>query len=173
MNLNYKELLPTDFADNSRVWIYQSNRLFTLSEALQIENMLNEFATTWQSHGTPVKGYGNLFFGQFIVLMADETSSGVSGCSTDGSVRLIKQIEQLFKVNLFDRLLLAFYNKEKIQLLPLSQLNYAVENNFINEETLYFNNIVLTKKELETNWIISVKNSWLSKKINQPLMSKK
>ena len=169
MNLNYKELLPKDFAENSRVWIYQSNRLFTLSEALHIEEMLHEFATNWQSHGTPVKGYGNLFFGQFIVLMADETASGVSGCSTDNSVRLIKQIEQLFKVNLFDRLLLAFYNKEKIQLLPLSQLNYAVQNNFINEETLYFNNIVLTKKDLENNWIIPVKESWLSKKIQHVL----
>jgi hypothetical protein len=164
MKLNYKELLPKDFAENSRVWIYQSNRLFTLSEALQIEDMLNEFAANWQSHGTPVKGYGNLFFGQFIILMADETASGVSGCSTDGSVRLIKQIEQLFNVNLFDRLLLAFYNKEKIQLLPLSQLDYAVENDFINAETLYFNNVILTKKELQTNWIIPVKDSWLSKK---------
>ena len=169
MNLNYKELLPKNFADNSRVWIYQSNRLFTLSEALQIEEMLNEFATNWQSHGTPVKGYGNLFFGQFIILIADETASGVSGCSTDNSVRLIKQIEQMFSVHLFDRLLLAFYNKEKIQLLPLSQLNYAVENNFINDETLYFNNIVLTKKELDTNWIIPVKDSWLSKKIEASL----
>lgn len=168
MKLDYKELLPPNFADNSRVWIYQGKRLFTLSEALQVEEMLNEFAANWQTHGAPVKGYGNLFFGQFIVLMADETASGVSGCSTDSSVRLIKEIEKLFKVNLFDRLLLAFYTKEKIQVLPLSQLNYAVENNFINSETLYFNNIVLTKKELETNWIIPVKDSWLSKKIMPP-----
>ncbi len=48
---------------------------------------------SWNSHGDPVKGYANLFFGQFIILMADETASMVSGCSTDSSVRLIKAIE--------------------------------------------------------------------------------
>jgi len=166
MNFNYKELLPTDFADDSRVWIYQSNRIFSIAEALQIEDLLNDFAKDWKSHGTPVKGYGNLFFGQFVILMADESATGVSGCSTDSSVRLIKQIEQLYNVNMFDRLLLSFVVKDKVQMLPLSQLNYAIENNFINEETIYFNNIVQTKQELENNWMIPVKQSWLSKKIN-------
>src|SRR5580698_2055334 len=147
MNLSYKELLPEDFAPDSRVWIYQSNRLFTMSEALQIEDLLNDFAKNWQSHGTPVKGYANLFFGQFIILMADESATGVSGCSTDSSVRLIKEIERLFNVNLFDRLLLAFLVKEKVQLLPLPQINYAVKNDFVNQETIYFNNTVLTKEE--------------------------
>jgi len=166
MNFNYKELLPGDFAHDSRVWVYQSNRMFSIAEALQIEDLLTDFAKDWKSHGTPVKGYGNLFFGQFIVLMADESATGVSGCSTDSSVRLIKQIEQLHNVNMFDRLLLSFVVKDKVQMLPLSQLNYAVENNFINEETIYFNNIVQTKQELENNWMIPVKKSWLAKKLD-------
>ena len=168
MNLEYKHLLPEDFDAGSRVWIYQSSRLFMLSEALEIETMLEDFAANWKSHGTPVKGYGNLFFGQFIILMADETASGVSGCSTDSSVRLIKQIESKFNVNMFDRQMLAFVVKDKLQLLPLSQLNYAVQNNFIDPNSLYFNNLVQTKAELENNWIIPVKDSWLSKRIQFP-----
>lgn len=76
-----------------RVWVYQGNRLFSAQEALQLESLLAEFVGTWQSHGIPVKGYGNLLFGQFIILMADETATGVSGCSTDSSVRLIKKLK--------------------------------------------------------------------------------
>jgi len=164
MNLNYENLLPEEFAGDSRVWIYQSSRLFSLGEALQIEEILEAFVSNWKSHGTPVKGYANLFFGQFIVLMADESATGVSGCSTDSSVRLIKELEQAFKVTLFDRLSLAFVIKESIQLLPMAQLNYAVEKSFITGDTLYFNNLVQTKKELIENWIIPVKDSWLAKK---------
>src|SRR5678816_4958372 len=93
MNLEYQQQIPENFDDGSRVWIYQSSRLFFLSEALQIEELLENFVSAWQSHGVPVKGYANLFFGQFIVLMADESATGVSGCSTDSSVRLIKHIE--------------------------------------------------------------------------------
>ena len=165
MNLEYKNLLNENFSPDSRVWIYQSSRLFTLNEALTIEDLLNDFTAKWLSHGVPVKGAGYLFFGQFIILMADEKATDVSGCSTDSSVRLIKDIEQRFGVNMFDRTTLAFVVKDKIQLLPLSQLQYAFDKGYINSNTLYFNNVVQTKAELENNWIIPIKDSWLSKKI--------
>jgi hypothetical protein len=163
MNIDYKELLPGGFDDNSRVWIYQSNRLFTLSESFQIEDMLKTFVSNWNSHGIPVKGYANLLFGQFIVLVADERGHGVSGCSTDSSVRMIKDIEKMFNVSLFDRLLLAFLVKDKVQVIPLSQFPYALENNFIESSTLYFNNTVQNLSQLKNKWMIPVSESWLAK----------
>jgi hypothetical protein len=169
MNLNYQEMLPGDFAGDSRVWIYQASRLFTMQEVLQVEALLNHFTENWQSHGTPVKGYGNVLFGQFIVLMADENATGVSGCSTDSSVRLIKQIEEMFKVNMFDRQMLAFLVKEKVQLLPLAQIQYAVDNQFIAADTVYFNNLVQTKDELEQKWMVPVKDSWLKNRVKLPM----
>ena len=163
MNTDFKVLLPEDFNDNSRVWIYQSNRAFTLHEAFQIEDMLKTFVSNWHSHGTPVTGYANLFFGQFIVLVADETKSGVSGCSTDSSVRMIKDVEQMFNVNMFDRLLLGFIVKERVQMIPMAQLSYALENNFIVPSTMYFNNTILSFEQLKDKWLIPLKESWLSK----------
>lgn len=166
MNIEYKHLIPENFHPSSRVWIYQSSRLFSIGEALEIEELINDFTDSWNSHGAKVKGYANLLFGQFIILMADETQAGVSGCSTDSSVRLIKKIEETFNVDMFNRQNLAFLLKDKIQTLPLPQLKYAVENNFITPETIYFNNLVLTKEELLNNWMILVKDSWLAKKIS-------
>jgi hypothetical protein len=138
-----------------------------MSEALEIEDMLKEFTDIWKSHGTPVRGSAYLFFGQFIILMADESATGVSGCSTDSSVRLIKDIEERFAVNMFDRMNLAFIVKDKVQLLPMSQLQYAVENKFITPDTLYFNNLIQTKEELETKWLVPVKDSWLAGRLTQ------
>jgi len=165
MNLNYHQLVPGTFDDQSRVWIYQCNRIFTISEALQIEDMLKHFVMNWASHGSPVSGYANLFFGQFIVLMADESATGVSGCSTDSSVRLIKDIEALFQVQLFNREALAFIVKERIQIIPMAQLKYAFDNSFITGDTLYFNNLVQSKKEFLEKWLIPIKDSWLGKKM--------
>ena len=172
MKLDYIYLLDGTFSADSKVWIYQANRVFSLQEALEIEVMLNEFASQWKSHGIPVKGAGYLFFGQFIILVADETATGVSGCSTDSSVRLIKDIEQKFNVNMFDRMTLAFAIKDKIQLLPLAQLQYAADNGFIDGDTLYFNNLVQTKDELENKWIIPVKDSWLKTRIKLKVENK-
>jgi hypothetical protein len=166
MNFEYKHLLPENFSPESKVWIYQSSRSFALYEAPEIEELLNDFIVKWLSHGTPVKGSGHLLFGQFIILMADEKATGISGCSTDSSVRLIKGIEQKFEVNMFDRTTLAFVVKDLVQLLPLSQLQYAVDKGFITADTLYFNNLVQNKQELEEKWIVPVKESWLGKRFS-------
>ena len=164
MNLEYAQYLPKEFHPASRVWVYQSNRLFALGEAFEIEDILKDFLESWNSHGVPVKGYANLLFGQFLIFMADETATGVSGCSTDSSVRVVKKIESLFKVNMFDRQTLAFVIKDKIEVLPMAQLGYAMQNNFITPDTLYFNNLVNTKEQLLKDWIIPVKKSWLAKR---------
>ena len=166
MKWEYKHLLDNNFHPDSRVWVYQSSRLFSLNEALEIEELLKEFTGQWKSHGTHVKGGAYLFFGQFIVLLADETATGVSGCSTDSSVRLVKDIEQRFKVNMFDRTTLAFVLKDKVELLPLTHLQHAIDNGFIDADTLYFNNLVQSKDELESKWIIPMKESWLVKKVS-------
>lgn len=165
MNLNFQYLIPAEFDDNSRVWVYQSTRQFDVTESLQIEDTLQNFCKDWNSHGSTVKGYANLFFGHFIIIMADESQTKVGGCSTDSTVRLIKTIEQDFNVQLTDRLLLAFIIKERIQLLSLEEINLALEDTFITGDTLYFNNTILTKKDLMNKWIIPVRESWLAKRI--------
>ncbi|HEY0059429.1 MAG TPA: hypothetical protein VGB56_09845 [Flavisolibacter sp.] len=164
MNLEFKHLLPADFSPQSRVWIYQCSRLFSMSEALQVESALNDFCDSWHSHGSRVKGFGTLLFGQFLIIMADDSVS-VSGCSTDSSVKLVKDLSQQFNVDFFNRTMLAFYIKDKIQLLPLGQVQYAADNGFLDKDTLYFNNLVSTKAELENKWIIPVKDSWLREKL--------
>lgn len=166
MAFDYHSHIPDHFHPSSRVWIYQSNRLFTISEALQIEELLQQFLSDWKTHGEPVKGYANLLFGQFLVFMADITiGGGVSGCSTDSSVRVVKQIESLFKVDLFNRQNLAFVIRDKVQVLPLQQLQYAVDNGFITPDTLYFNNLVASRQELLDQWLTPVRSSWIAQKI--------
>jgi hypothetical protein len=162
---DWKHIIPEDFHASSRVWIYQASRIFGMSEALQIESILEDFIENWKTHGTPVKGYANLIFGQFIIFIADETAAGVSGCSTDSSVRVVKEIENLFGVNMFDRLSLAFVKEGKVQMLPLQQLNYAFANGFILPDTLYFNNLVQTKQDLLQKWMVPVKDSWLASRL--------
>ena len=162
MNLEYKEHLPQEFSPQSRIWIYQASRMFTITEAFELEDLLKEFIQNWKSHGDDVTGYANLFFGRFIIIIADESQTGVGGCSTDSSVRFVKSIEQKFNTEMFNRQLLAFIVKDKIELIPLSQLEYAFAKGFINENTLYFNNTVLTLEALNSQWIVPVKESWLA-----------
>jgi hypothetical protein len=163
-SLEFTQQLPEGFDDRSRVWIYQCSRLLSLSEVLDAESRINEFVQSWSSHGAAVKGFGTVFFGRFVVLIADESTHGVSGCSTDSSVRFIKEIEKSYNVSFFDRTQLAFLINDAVQMLPLTQLPYALENGFIKKETLYFNNTITQLDELRNHWIIPMSESWLMRK---------
>lgn len=155
-------LIPTDFNEASRVWIFQSNRPFSEKEIKEIDMQLEHFYLQWTAHQQPVKGWAKVLFERFIVVMADEEASNmVSGCSTDGMVRVMKSIERQYSVNLFDRLILNFIIKDKIQALPYQQLAYALDNNYVNGQTLYFNNVVENKAQLLESWLIPLENSWL------------
>ena len=141
-----------------------------MAEAIEIGDLLNRFTESWLSHGVPVKGEAHLFFGRFVVLIADETATGVSGCSTDSSVQLIREIEKQFHTSMFERTNLAFVLPDadgghRIEILPLTQVQYAIDNGFLSADTPYFNNLVQTRKDLEENWIIPMNKSWLAKKV--------
>jgi hypothetical protein len=159
-------ILPKNFHPESRVWVYQANRTFTMGEIFELEPLLEDFVESWKSHGAKVKGYATVLYGQFILIMADETATTVGGCSTDSSVHLIKAIEASTGVQMFNRTLLAFYINEKVQTVPQAQLNYALENGLLSMDTLYFNNLVNTKATLETDWLQPISKSWLAKTIN-------
>ena len=164
-NQELLQLLPQGFSDNTRVWVYQSSRAFIEKEANEINEQLYQFYAQWQSHGDKVNGWAKLLFRQFIVVMADETDIMVSGCSTDSSVRIVKSIERQYDVNFFDRMMLTFLVNSKAEMLPFSQVQYAIDKGYINQDTPVFNNIVTTRKELEDNWLVSIKESWLSGKV--------
>ncbi|MEZ5016517.1 MAG: hypothetical protein R2800_05645 [Flavipsychrobacter sp.] len=164
-------LIPSDFADDSRVWVYQSSRAFNAQEEKEINEQLYHFYAQWQSHGSPVKGWAKLLYNQFIVIMADETATGVSGCSTDSSVRVIKSIEKQYEVKMFDRMMLTFLVKGKAEMLPVNQVQYALDKVYITKDTLLFNNIVDTKEALMSNWLIPLERSWLASRVNFEITS--
>ena len=117
------------------------------------------------SHGTPVQGWAKVVFKQFIVVLADENATGVSGCSTDSMVRVIKSIERQYSVNMFDRLVLTFLVKDKAEMLPLGQVQYAVDKGYITGDTPLFNNTITSKKELQEGWLVPLKDSWLANRV--------
>jgi hypothetical protein len=163
--MNKNPILPKNFDNQSRVWIYQSDRAFSTTESAAIDNILQQFVSNWLSHGDKVLGFAQIYFDQFIVIAADETQAGVSGCSTDSSVKVIQQISAAYNLNLFNRQNLAFYIEEQLTLFHLNELYVAVEQGIVNENTLYFNNTVLTKEQFETNWLVPIKNSWLKNRL--------
>lgn len=146
--------------DSAKVWIYQANRSFTPEEVWDISDILENFVDKWQSHQRDVAGYGSLYYRRFLVLMADESKCDVSGCSIDSSVKLIRELEQAYDINFFDRMKVCYkITNELVGSFPLQQLSELMEKGKLTEQTIIFNSLVSTKKEFETQWEIPLKES--------------
>lgn len=157
--------LPEHFSPESRIWMYQSNRELSSIETIHIIAKLEDYTSEWKAHGKAVKGFATVIFNRFILIMADESQHQVSGCSIDGSVRLLKALETELDIQLFDRHVLCFNDDkgENIHHLEMTEIETALQTQKISSETLYFNNTVQSKQEFEAKWIIPIKESWLSR----------
>lgn len=149
--------------DTARIWIYQAARPFTTAEKNTISETLSAFTQAWVVHGNPLKTSFTILHNQFIVLAADESFNAASGCSIDSSVRIIRQIDADFSLALFDRTNIAFFKDNVIEVVKLNALAEAQSEGRWSRDTLFFNNVIATKGELGTSWLVPAGQTWLNR----------
>jgi hypothetical protein len=148
------------FSENSRVWVYQSDRQLTDHEVEQIQTELNSFTTGWTAHNNKLKAKAEIRYNRFLILIVDESQAGASGCSIDKSVHFMQHLEQQFGIKLFDRFNLAYREGSEVLSAPRHAFEDKLKNGEINTGTIVFNNMVQNLKELQTKWEVPFKDSW-------------
>ena len=150
----------TNLPNNSRVWIYQSDREFTKKEIELISAKAIEFINSWTRHGDNLKGSVTIKYDQFLVLAVDESFNNVSGCSIDSSVRFVQGIEKELQLDLMNKMNVSFKDGENVNLLKLSDFQHFAKEKKITSDTIVFNNMIQTKEDLENNWEVPASQSW-------------
>ncbi len=146
--------------ENSRVWIYQSNRKFSEDEILLLNNQLNDFLSQWTAHGAVLQAGYEIKYNRFIVLGLNQENASASGCSIDASVHFIQQLEKQFSIELLDKMNVTYYTGKYIAYKPLSEFKTMAKSKAISKNTTVFNNLVNTKKEYLENWEVPAIESW-------------
>lgn len=149
--------------ENSRVWIYQSEKQLDNSESSYILERIKDFINSWDSHGRELKGSAKLLYKHFLIFSLDESSFLASGCSIDKSVRFIRELEDELNLSLLNRSKQSVLINENIQFFPINEAKQLVHNGILKRETVVFNNVVENKQELESKWQIPASESWLGK----------
>jgi hypothetical protein len=156
--------IPFDsLSAHARVWVYQADRPLSEVEVALIEKTSPAFLDSWATHGKPLKASFRLFHNQFLVIGVDEGHQVASGCSIDSSVSFVQALEQELEVSFMDRGKVAFVSGNKVFLEPIPQLKRSIASGRITEDTQTFNNLVASKQELEENWILPAKETWLKR----------
>ncbi|HEY1040465.1 MAG TPA: ABC transporter ATPase [Bacteroidia bacterium] len=150
---------------NGRVWAYLSSKELSDEMAHTIADETAYFLDSWNAHGTSLAGEYEIRDNRFLIIKVDEEKFGASGCSIDKQLKFIKETEQKFAIELLNRLLVAYKSKSgKVEVVHASKIKDLFATGEINEDTIIYNASVSTSTELENNFEIPLKQSWLNAK---------
>ncbi len=149
--------------EESRIWIYPSNRKFSEEEVAEIENDLGEFLNNWSAHGSPLEASFIIKYNRFIIIAVNQEVHPATGCSIDASVDFIQNLEQKYSVDLLDKMNVSFKQGEFITYKTLLDFKKLAKDKSVSEHTIVFNNLVNNIEEWKENWEVPANESWHSR----------
>lgn len=153
------ETLP----DESRIWIYQSNRKLSDTEVAEIESDLKDFIEEWAAHGTSLEASFLIKYNRFIILAVNQEVQQATGCSIDASVEFIQQLERKYSIDLLDKMNVTYKQGEYLTHKSLLDFKRMAKEKAVSENTIVFNNLVNTIEEWKENWEVPASDSWHSR----------
>jgi hypothetical protein len=158
------QTLPED----TRIWIYQSDKKISPDHQQIIFESLYSFTQQWEVHGTPMNTSFDIRFNHFVILAAQDQASG---CSIDTSVRVMKTLGDKTGIDFFNRNRVAFKGETDVMLLALHELKPKAAEKVWDASTLFFNNVIGTKKQLDNEWIVQAGDTWLKRYLPKEILT--
>ncbi|MDX1446270.1 hypothetical protein [Lishizhenia sp.] len=146
-----------DFPENSRVWLYQTNRALSATEVNYVDEKLKAFTKEWAAHGKQLWATAAIVNPYFVAVVVDESITPPSGCSIDASVKFLKELGAELEVDFFTRMQITVEEEGKIRQIPFQEL--STQNNA--KELLIYDALVDNLKQLRGQWPLPVKESSL------------
>jgi len=149
--------------EESKIWIYQSNRKFSEEEFAAIEKDLQVFVENWAAHGTSLEASFQLKYNRFIILAVNQEVQNATGCSIDASVAFIQSLEKKYEVDLLDKMNVTFKLGEHVAHKPLIDFKKMAKDKAVTGNTIVFNNLVNNIAEYNESWEVPAADSWHSR----------
>ncbi len=146
--------------EESKVWIYQSNRKFTDDEVVVINTKVLGFVDTWEAHGTGLEASFLIKYNRFIVLAVNQEVQMATGCSIDKSVQMIQGLEQELGVDLLDKMNVTFKLGAHVAHKSLLDFKKMAKDKAVTANTIIFNNLVNNIAEYNELWEVPAGESW-------------
>ena len=152
-----------DLPEDSKIWIYPSNRKFSDDEMIEIDRDIKTFVENWSAHGTGLEASYLLKYNRFIIFAVNQDVQQATGCSIDSSVAFIQSLEQKYGVDLLDKMNVTFKNGEHIAHKSLLDFKRMAKEKAVTANTIVFNNLVNSIEDFNENWEVPAGESWHSR----------
>lgn len=149
--------------EDAKVWIYPSSRKFYPNEIEEVTQSVKDFVTKWKSKDEDFKASFKILYNRFIVIAADDVSTKLLSADIDASVSFILELQQIYNVELLDKMNVCFKQGEYVQYKDLKDFKKLLKNKAVTAKTIVFDNLITTKQDFDNFWEIPIEDSWYSR----------
>ncbi|GAB4379008.1 MAG: hypothetical protein Kow0075_09360 [Salibacteraceae bacterium] len=148
--------------DTGRVWIFHSSQPLLGSLRGFIDKTIGNYLDGWQAHGASLAATYDVLYDGFIIVGVNSEVVPASGCSVDGLMRLVQQIERELELGLLDRMKVVWLEGDSIHHSSLSDFQKAVKSGTVSEDAKVFNNAITTVGAWKREWLLPYRQSWVT-----------
>ena len=152
-----------DLPEESKVWIYPSNRKFYPNEISEIEAKLKGFVENWKQKDDNFKASYRFLYNRFLIIVADDENVTLTNTDIDLSVSFILELQKMYNVELLDRMNICFKQGDYIQYKELKDFKKLLKNRAVTGKTIIFDNLITSKTDLENHWEVPIEDSWYNR----------
>lgn len=146
-----------------RIWIYTISHALPGEQLAQLKQRCQDFVGSWTAHEVSLDASFEVYKNRLLIFKVNEANYNASGCSIDKQLRLVKELEQQFSVELLNRLLVAYEQDGGVAVVKTSAIVDLLNQGTITENTLVFDNTITMSTELDNSWKKPLKETYLSK----------
>ena len=146
-----------------KIWIYTLSKQLSAEQEIELATRCQNFVSSWTAHDVSLDASYELYKHRLLIFKVDEANYNASGCSIDKQLRLVKELEEEFSVELLNRLLVAYETNDQINVAKNNRIAELLENGIITANTLVFDNTITDAEDLKTNWKKPLSQTYLAK----------
>ena len=149
----------TKMPDESKVWVFPSQKKIYTNEVENIEKKISDFILSWEEKNTGLQASFTVKYNRFIVIFADSETS-ISTDTTNQLISFIIELQAELETELMDKMNACFKQGEYVQYKDLKDFKKLIKDKGVNKNTIVFDNLISTKMEFDEYWEVPASESW-------------
>jgi hypothetical protein len=154
----------------ARLWIFAAERVLTDDEQQQLFDELDGFLEEWKAHGEPLSAARDLRYGQFLLVAADESTAGASGCSIDALTGVLRRVEGRLGVELASNAPVFYRDEQGVRRVTRARFAKMAGTGEVTPAVTVFDNTIARVADVrEGRWERPARESWHARAFFAPV----
>jgi len=145
---------------NPRIMIYPSSRVLKSEEIQGVSERINNFLSSWTTHGEPLSASFKIERNQFLIIFIDEENAKAGGCSVDSLTSMIRDIDTEFGLDFLNRMKVSYIEKGETKTINLLDFKKGIKNSSIPQNIEVFDFSKETYNDYLSGFLLPLEKSW-------------